>query len=60
MSETKNIKDYPHQTAGSKLAAKIRQKANALSDEQRGDYFKRGLAMIYGGAPAKKTVSTRH
>ena len=60
MSDRKQIKDYPDQTPGSKLAAKVRQKANSLSDEQRGDSFKRGLALIYGGAPAKKAVSTRH
>jgi len=60
MSERKQIKDYPDQTPGSKLAAKVRQKSNMLTDEQRGDSFKRGLAMIYGGAPAKKAVSARH
>ncbi len=59
MGVNKPVKDYPDQTAGSRLAAKIRAKANKLTDQQRADLFRRGLAMIYGSA-AKKTVSARH
>lgn len=60
MSENKPVRDYPDQTAGSRLAAKVRAKANKLTDEQRADLFKRGLAMIYGAATPKKAVSSRH
>jgi hypothetical protein len=59
MSDQKKGKDYPDQTTGSKLALKVREKANKLSDERRADYLQRGLAMIYG-AGSKKTVSARH
>ncbi|MDQ6632508.1 MAG: hypothetical protein M3Y82_12270 [Verrucomicrobiota bacterium] len=52
--------DYSDETRGSKLAAEVRKKANALSAEQRAEHFRNGMAMIYGGHRAKKTSRTRH
>ena len=46
--------DYPEETAGSKMAAEIRKKTNGLTAKQRADYFRRGMAMIYGGNGTKK------
>ena len=40
---------YPEETKGSKMAAKIRKEANSLTEQQREEYFKRGMQIIYGG-----------
>ena len=34
--------DYPEETEGSKLARKIREKCNKLTDKQRKEYFRKG------------------
>jgi hypothetical protein len=59
MRANKRSKAYPDQTAGSKLASKVREKANKLSDQKRAELFKRGLSMIYG-TPNRQTASSRH
>lgn len=48
--------DYPLDTEGSRLATEIRKRANKLTREQRRDYFRQGMAIIYGGKPASKTT----
>jgi hypothetical protein len=45
--------DYPVQTVGSRLAAKVRAKANALPEAKRAAMFNKGMAMIYGSAGKK-------
>ena len=45
--------DYPAQTNGSDLAAKVRKEANGLSEHSRGDLFNRGMQIIYGGPRTK-------
>jgi hypothetical protein len=44
-------RDYPVETQGSRLAAKIRSLASKLTPEQEAKYFRRGMAKIYGGQP---------
>lgn len=48
---------YPQETNGSRMAAKLRKRANTLSDEERESHFQAGMAMIYGGSP---TAGARH
>lgn len=43
--------DYPEQTQGSRLAAKVRKLASKLSPEEEAEHLQRGLAKIYGGQP---------
>jgi hypothetical protein len=57
--KTRNF-DYPDQTEGSKLAANLRQKANSLTENQRGEYFERGMQIIYGGPGTKEKVRSGH
>ena len=54
----KKAKAYPDATLGSKLAAEARKMSNSLSEEQRADYLKRAMAMIYGSS-GKKAVRSR-
>ncbi len=51
--------DYPGETEGSRLAAKIRKLASKLTPEEESKYFRRGMAKIYGGQP-KEITSTGH
>lgn len=51
--------EYPLETEGSRLAAKIRAKANDLSETKRAALFNKGMAMIYGGA-SKKAARAGH
>jgi hypothetical protein len=48
-TKPRKLLNYPDQTRGSKLAAEVRKKANGLSLKQRAQYFRKGMAMIYGG-----------
>ena len=41
--------DYPEDTEGSRLAAKVRKMASNLTPEQEAEHFRRGMAKIYGG-----------
>jgi hypothetical protein len=43
--------DYPEETEGSRLAAKVRKLAGKLTPEAEPEHFRRGLATIYGGQP---------
>jgi hypothetical protein len=47
--------DYPAQTEGSRLAAKIRGETNQLSEEQRRAHLNAAMVLIYGGSQSKKT-----
>ncbi len=52
----KKLLSYPNETRGSKLAAEMRAKANRLTSEQKGRYFRKAMALIYGGNGAKEAV----
>ena len=54
-AKPRKLLDYADQTRGSKLAAEVRKKANGLSPKQRAEYFRKGMAMIYGGVETKET-----
>lgn len=43
--------DYPQETKGSRLAAKVRKLASKLTPEEEAKHFQRGMAKIYGGQP---------
>jgi len=47
--------DYPAETQGSRLAAKVRKLASKLTPEEEAEHFRRGLAKIYGGQPKEIT-----
>jgi hypothetical protein len=47
--------DYPEQTEGSRLAAKVRKMASKLTPEEEAEHFRRGLAKIYGHRPKEIT-----
>jgi hypothetical protein len=47
--------DYPNQTEGSRLAAKVRKLAGQLTPEEEAEHFRRGMAKIYGGQPKEIT-----
>jgi hypothetical protein len=49
--------DYPLETKGSRVAARIRQKANKMTPAQREQCMKRAMQMYYGGQP-KEAVSS--
>jgi len=53
------LAEYPLQTEGSRLAAKVRAKANHLSETKRAALFNKGMAMIYGSA-SKKAARAGH
>jgi hypothetical protein len=52
--------DYPDQTEGSQLAANVRKEANGLTENQRSEFFKRGMQIIDGGPGAKEKVPSGH
>jgi hypothetical protein len=47
--------DYPEKTEGSRLASKIRILAGKLTPEEEAEYFRRGMAKIYGSRPKEIT-----
>ena len=51
--------DYPAETEGSRLAAKVRKLASKLTPEEEAEHFRRGMAKIYGGQP-KEISGTGH
>lgn len=42
-----NKPDYPHETEGSRLAAEGRKACNNLTDDEREELFRKGMAAIY-------------
>ena len=57
---TKRNFDYPDQTKGSRLAARVRKVASGLSETERAALLNQGMQIIYGGAAPKKAVRTGH
>jgi len=49
--------DYPQETQGSRLAAKVRKLASKLTPEEEAEHFRRGMAKIYGGQSKEITGS---
>lgn len=47
-------------TNGTIISEEERSRANRLSDTEREALFKRGMALIYGGANSEKTTADRH
>jgi hypothetical protein len=52
--------EYPDQTEGSQLAANVRKEANGLTENQRSEFFKRGMQIIDGGPETKEKVRSGH
>ena len=50
---------YPEETEGSRLAAKARKLAGKLTPEEEEDFFRQGMAKIYGRQP-KEVTGTGH
>ena len=51
--------DYPKETEGSRLAAKVRKLASNLTPQEEAEHFRRGMAKIYGGQ-AKEIAGAGH
>jgi hypothetical protein len=49
--------DYPEETEGSRLAAKVRKLANRLTPEERRAHFNAAMVRIYGGQPKAATLA---
>ena len=47
--------DYPEESEGSRLAAKVRKLASKLTPEKEAEHFRRGMVKIYGGQPKEIT-----
>ena len=47
--------DFPEETEGSRLAAKVRRLASKLTPEEEAQHFRRGMAKVYGGQPKEIT-----
>ena len=47
--------DYPAETEGSRIAARVRREASRLTSEQRRELFKRAMVRVYGGQPKEAT-----
>ncbi len=47
--------DYPDETEGSRIAARVRRDASRLTSEQRRELFKRAMVRVYGGQPKEAT-----
>jgi hypothetical protein len=57
-SPTKKKKlDYPAETEGSRLAARLRQRANKMTSAQREECLKKAMQMYYGGEPKEAARS---
>ena len=49
--------DYPDETEGSRLAARIRQRANKMTSAQREECLKKAMQIYYGGQPKEAARS---
>ena len=56
LPKVKVLSRYPDETKGSKLAAEMRKRANALNPEEKSRYLGKAMALIYGGG-AKEAAS---
>jgi hypothetical protein len=48
--------DYPAESSGSRLVAKVRKLASKLTPEEEAEHFRRGMAKIYGSRPKEIIV----
>jgi hypothetical protein len=53
------VKEPKAKTAGTVMAEKLRAEANGLSQSEREELLREGLAMIYGGSGDAKTKPNR-
>jgi len=51
--------EYPANTSGGEIAARLRAESNPLSESRREALFKQGMQIIYGGTGKKETVGHR-
>jgi hypothetical protein len=54
-ASTRKKLDYPLETEGSRLAAKVRKLASKLTPEDGAEHLRRGMAKIYGSQPKEIT-----
>lgn len=47
--DKKSAPEHPWPTLGTKLAREARRKMENLTDEQRDEYFRRAMVLMYGG-----------
>jgi len=47
--EKKSVPERPWPTLGTKLARETRRKMADLTDEEREEYFRQGMVLVYGG-----------
>jgi hypothetical protein len=53
------VKEPKRKTVGTVMAEKLRAEANGISNSEREELLKEGLAMIYGGCINAKTKPNR-
>ena len=57
-SPTKKKKlDYPTETEGSRIASRLRQRANKMTSAQREECLKKAMRIYYGGQPKEAARS---
>ena len=49
--------EYPDETEGSRMAARIRQRANKMSSAQREECLNKAMQIYYGGKPKEAARS---
>ena len=49
--------DYPDETEGSRLAVRLRQRANKMTSAQREECLKKAMQIYYGGQPKEAARS---
>jgi hypothetical protein len=49
--------DYPDETKGGRLAARIRQRANKMTSAQREECLNKAMQIYYGGQPKEAARS---
>lgn len=49
--------EYPKRTRGSKMAAKLRKKANAMSEAEIGAHYEKAIAVVYAGRRRQTAIA---
>ena len=49
--------DYPKESEGSRMAARIRVRANKMTDAQREECLRKAMQIYYGGQPKEAARS---
>lgn len=57
MPKSKTHIEYPEKTRGSAMAAKLRKKANTLTEPEHDENFRSAMALIYAGGRRRKTAA---